>query len=124
MKTLLIVDDEYDVVDVLASILADEGYRVLTACNGREGLSRLAEVRPDLVILDLMMPIMDGRQMLEAMRAHPDYRDVQTLLVTAADDHSVARKFSVELLSKPIELELLLQTVGRLAGPAEPKQES
>ena len=68
MQTVLIVDDEFGVAEVLQSILEDEGYRAVTAINGKQGLARLAEVTPDLVMLDYMMPILDGTKTLEAIR--------------------------------------------------------
>jgi CheY-like chemotaxis protein len=74
MATVLVVDDEFGIVDVLETILTDEGYRVLTACNGKQGLVRLAEERPDVVLLDLMMPILGGAGMLREMAAVPAYR--------------------------------------------------
>ena len=69
MPTVLIVEDEFAIADLLEMVLTDEGYRVLHAANGRQGLERLAEgPRPDLVISDYMMPILDGAGMLKAMR--------------------------------------------------------
>jgi CheY-like chemotaxis protein len=73
MPTVLVVDDEFGIVDVLETILIDEGYRVLTACNGKQGLERLATERPDVVLLDFMMPILGGAEMLAAMAAEPAY---------------------------------------------------
>ena len=69
MATVLVVDDEFGIVDVLETILTDEGYRVLTACNGKQGLVRLAEQKPDVILLDFMMPILGGDGMLRAMAA-------------------------------------------------------
>ena len=58
MPTVLVVDDEFGIVDVLETVLTDEGYRVLTACNGKQGLERLVTEKPDVVLLDFMMPIL------------------------------------------------------------------
>ena len=69
MATVLIVEDEFAIADLLEMALTDEGYRVLTAANGRQGLERLAEgPPPDLVISDYMMPVLDGAGLLRAMR--------------------------------------------------------
>ena len=69
MATVLIVEDEFFIAALLEMVLTDEGYRVLTAANGRQGLERLAEgPRPDLVISDYMMPVLDGAGLLHAMR--------------------------------------------------------
>ena len=69
---ILVVDDEFSVAEVLQSVLADAGHEVITAINGRQGLERLKERPPNLVLLDFMMPIMDGPAMLKEMRMkHP-----------------------------------------------------
>ena len=81
MATVLVVDDEFGIVDVIDTILTDEGYRVLSACNGKQGLARLAEEKPDMVLLDFMMPILGGAEMLRVMAAefglsaHPGHHD-------------------------------------------------
>jgi CheY-like chemotaxis protein len=61
---VLVVDDEFGIADV-----TDEGYRVLTACNGKQGLVRLSEEKPEVILLDFMMPILGGGDMLRAMAA-------------------------------------------------------
>lgn len=73
MKTILAVDDEPSLVQVLEAVLADNGYRVITATNGRAALEQLANADPeiDLVLLDYMMPILDGPAVLKAMAADP-----------------------------------------------------
>ena len=73
MKTILIVDDEYALVENLAELLRDEGYRVVSAANGTDGLARVASEKPDLVITDLMMPIADGRELVRGVRALADF---------------------------------------------------
>ena len=80
MKTILVVDDELANADVLCLLLEEEGYRAHSAVNGREGLERLAEVRPQLVVLDYMMPVMDGAEMrLRADLAWLDHVERQVL---------------------------------------------
>ena len=69
MTIILVVDDEPLIAMALEAALEDVGYEVVTAANGRQGLERLAEVRADLVLLDMMMPIMGGPAMLAAMAA-------------------------------------------------------
>jgi len=68
LKTILVVDDELANAEVLSLILEEEGYRVFCASNGRQGLERVAELRPQLVVLDFMMPVMDGAAMGRALR--------------------------------------------------------
>jgi CheY-like chemotaxis protein len=72
MTIILVVDDEPLIAMALEAALEDAGYEVVTAANGRQGLERLAEARADLVLLDMMMPIMGGPAMLAAMVAHPE----------------------------------------------------
>ena len=76
MALILVVDDEFGVAEVLEFALADAGHEVVTAVNGRQALERLNERLPDLVLLDFMMPIMDGPTMLKAMREEPGYRNI------------------------------------------------
>ena len=67
MGIVLVVDDEFGVADLIDAILTDEGHRVLTAANGRQGLEMLAKEQLDLVFLDYMMPVMDGTVMLQTV---------------------------------------------------------
>ena len=83
MPTVLVVDDEFGIVDVLETILSDEGYRVLTACNGKQGLARLAEEKPEVILLDFMMPILSGSQMLRAMALEPAYQRIPVIIMSS-----------------------------------------
>lgn len=74
MSKLLIVDDEVAILEALTDILSVEGYEVATAANGAEGLKRAGEERPDLILLDLMMPVMDGQEMLRRLKEDPELR--------------------------------------------------
>jgi len=65
-ETILIVDDEFGIAEFLTDLLVDKGYRVITAANGKQALARIAEEKPDLVLLDFMMPVMDGAATLKA----------------------------------------------------------
>ncbi|MFY2561105.1 response regulator [Corallococcus terminator] len=116
MKRLLIVDDELAIVEALQDILSVEGYGILTAFNGAEGLQRMAEVRPDLVLLDLMMPVMDGREMLRRMRDDPALRTIPVVVMSAGRISEEERRSSARFLAKPFELDLLLETIAELLG--------
>lgn len=83
MATILIVDDERDCRKPLATLLKHEGYEVTEAGDGREGLQRLGEKRHDLILLDLLMPGMDGIAMLQAVREHARWSGIPVLLVTS-----------------------------------------
>ena len=77
------VDDDEDARRLIAAYLSEEGYEIQTAGNGQEALDILGRFSPDLVILDLMMPVMDGMAFLDAIRADPRYRHLPVIIVTA-----------------------------------------
>jgi CheY-like chemotaxis protein len=81
MRTVLVVDDDFGIVEVLEAILTDDGYRVVTAINGRHALERLAGNRVDLILSDLMMPMLDGGALLKALKQDDRYRDIPFVLM-------------------------------------------
>jgi CheY-like chemotaxis protein len=82
---VLVIDDDADARDRMAALLTREGWRVASAENGRAGLEAVAAKRPCLILLDLMMPEMDGFAFLRTLRANPDWRDVPVVVLTAKD---------------------------------------
>lgn len=116
MLTILVVEDEFGAADVLMAALEDEGYRVVVAANGRQGLERLGEGRPDLIIADYMMPIMDGAAMGQAVRANPAWRDIPMIYTSAISEHQVRQRFGdfQAFLRKPFRVDDLLGTVRML----------
>ena len=84
-ESVLIVEDDADTRERLRSVLERDGWAVSEAANGQEGLARLDEVRPGVVLLDLTMPVMDGFTFLERMRARPDCAEVPVIVLTALD---------------------------------------
>jgi CheY-like chemotaxis protein len=116
MQTVLIVDDEFGVAEVLQSILEDEGYRAVTAINGKQGLARLAEVTPDLVLLDYMMPILDGTKTLEAIRQREGGADLPIIMMSSLDEVTVretATQYN-EFLRKPFRAAAVVALVAKL----------
>ena len=85
MAVVLVVDDEVGIANLLFDVLSDEGHRVLVAANGHEALKRAEEERPDLVITDFMMPVMDGGQLIRAMADEPDLKEVPVFLISSAE---------------------------------------
>jgi CheY-like chemotaxis protein len=85
-KTILVVDDEQDLRDSLKDILEGEGYTVLEANNGEVGLARALEAHPDLILLDLMMPEINGIGMLKRLRQDSWGKDATVILLTALED--------------------------------------
>jgi CheY-like chemotaxis protein len=96
-------------------MLADEGYKVSTAANGREALNILSETRPDLVVCDLMMPVLDGQQMCRAMQADPRLRSIPVLIMSAVPENVIKADDLVyaDVLLKPFSMEVFLEMVRR-----------
>lgn len=116
VKTILVVDDEFGVVEVLVAALQDEGYRVVVAANGRQGLERLAEGVPDLVVLDFMMPILDGVSMAKAMKEEAAWRDIPIIMTSAVAESGLRKRFEGynAFLRKPFRATALIQLVASL----------
>jgi len=106
VATILVVDDEFGIGELLEALLQDDGHRVMTAMNGRHALERMGEARPDLVISDLMMPVMDGAALLRAMREHADTKDIPFMLMCALPERSIADRVQGynAFLRKPFKL--------------------
>jgi DNA-binding response OmpR family regulator len=122
---ILVVEDDTVIREVLADALSDEGYEVRTAVEGREALDVLPTWQPDLVILDVMLPIMDGYTFLQERRRRDLAPGVPVLLLSgsrqALDPAMVAAGASLAI-AKPFELDHLFASVGRLIEPARGSQ--
>jgi CheY-like chemotaxis protein len=94
MGTVLVVDDEFGIADLIDVVLTDEGHRVLTAANGRQGLELLAKEHLDMVFLDYMMPIMDGATVLRRMIDDPSWRSIPVVLMSSMPESTVAERCS------------------------------
>lgn len=113
---VLLVDDEFSTAEVLALLLAGEGFQVTTAANGAQALERLDEAAPDLLVSDFMMPGMNGAQLIRMIRALPRYESLPVLLISGAPETAL-RRYDVEyqaFLRKPFGLEGFLNAVRRL----------
>src|SRR6266852_2990631 len=84
MKTILVVDDEYFLVETLSALLETEGYRVVSAANGKDGLAQLVKESPDLVLTDFMMPVTDGLELIRGLHALPDFRSLPVVMMSAS----------------------------------------
>jgi CheY-like chemotaxis protein len=122
MKTILVVDDESDVADVVAATLEDEGYRVILAFNGAEGLKRLTEATPDLLICDVMMPFIDGTSMCRQVRNNPAHQHLPIIIASVMDEATVSIQWADHdgFLRKPFRLAELVDMVGVLLEPSRP----
>jgi CheY-like chemotaxis protein len=120
-KTILIIDDEFGILEVLESILSDAGFKVISAINGQDALTRLQETIPDLVIVDFMMPLLDGAGVIEAMRANDKLSAVPVILASALPEKAVIERCVGyhAFLRKPYKTERLMEEVSRLLdGPS------
>ncbi|HEY8278703.1 MAG TPA: response regulator [Bdellovibrionota bacterium] len=114
-KQILVIEDDDSIREALEELFVSEGYSVAMAENGSTGLETLAKVKPCLVLLDLMMPVMDGRGFLRAM-AQAENRSVAktpVVLITAAGEKGAAGCQVSEVLTKPIDIAKLLQVAQR-----------
>jgi DNA-binding response OmpR family regulator len=115
-QAILAVDDDPAILDVVAQVLADEGYHVLTAGGGRVAVELAREQLPKLILLDLMMPEMNGWQVVAELRSSPQTRAIPILLLSARRDTALmANHLGVSsYLEKPFDLDELVARVRRL----------
>jgi len=117
MLRLLIVDDEADICDFVKSFFTERDFDVLVAHNGKEALSVIESDKPDLVLLDVKMPVMDGMETLREIRKKDE--SLKVIMVTAVDDTDKAeeaRRYGVvDYITKPLVLEQLERTVFTIA---------
>ena len=115
---ILLVDDEMSSTEVLALVLAGEGFGVTVASDGRQALAKLEEAAPDLLITDFMMPGMNGAELIRAVRAMPQFSRLPVLLISGAPE-SALKRYKVQydaFLRKPFALDeflAMLSTVRR-----------
>ena len=110
VPTILVVDDEQPLLAMVREILEDEGLTVLTARQGREALEVAARTRPDLILTDLMMPVMSGRVLHERLRDDPAMAPIPVVLMTAAYRPQPGDTFAA-VVAKPFEIDDLLRQV-------------
>lgn len=121
MATILIVDDEYVIADILGYALEDEGYMVVKAGNGRKGLEILERDRPALVITDFMMPLMDGLEFAKSIRERPAFAQTPIVLMSGAQA-SLGRsepELFAAVFDKPFDLDQVIHRVRDLLGPPD-----
>ena len=119
MKKILIVDDEKDILAVLGKRLTAAGYSVLTANSGYDALTIARSTLPDLIILDIVMPIMEGGEVAEKLKEYPLTRNIPVIYITALlskteeakDNHIVADNIT---FAKPVDTEELLACIEKL----------
>ena len=115
---ILIVDDEKDIIEFLKYNFDKEGFKVYTASNGNEGMKVAKKEKPDLIILDIMMPGMDGVELCQELRAMPEFEDTLIIFLTArGEDYSQIAGFEVgadDYITKPVRPRVLIARVKAL----------
>lgn len=120
---ILCIEDEADMIDLIRWILERQGYAVRGALGGKEGLRQMREKRPDLVLLDIMMPEMDGWEVYREMKASPDLQGVPVIVVTAKAQ-SIDKVLGLHIakvddyITKPFGPHELVQAVEKVLGAA------
>ncbi len=117
-KRVLLVDDEQDILDLLSYNLKKEGFEVFTAENGEEGLKKALEVQPNLIVLDYMMPKLDGLQTCLMVREEPSLKNAVIALLSARSESDIVRTAfkngADEYIAKPISPVLFVDKVKHL----------
>ncbi|MCJ0743051.1 response regulator transcription factor [Pedobacter montanisoli] len=117
-QKILIVDDEPDILELIEYNLKKEGYQVFLAANGQEGINVAKKVQPDLIILDIMMPKMDGIEACRLMRAIPEFKNTFMVFLTArSEEYSEIAGFNVgadDYIAKPIKPRALISRINAI----------
>jgi CheY-like chemotaxis protein len=121
MTTILVVDDEFLIADILSVTLEDAGYRVFQASNGKKALEVLARETPSLIITDFMMPLMNGLELAQQIKSKAETADIPIILMTGAQAHIAQQNSTLftQILGKPFNIIKLIDTVKTIIGAAQ-----
>lgn len=120
-KKIMIVDDEESLVELVKAVLEQEGFEVIPAMNGGEALEKLKTAKPDLILLDMMMPGMSGREVCESIRKNPETKDLKVAFLTVAKfseaGKDTLKKMNVlDYITKPFDNADLVKRVKKMVG--------
>jgi CheY-like chemotaxis protein len=113
MTRILVVDDEREIAHIVGEVLADEGYEVRVAANGREALRQVADFDPQVIVTDYMMPVMDGATLYREVQRQPAYQAIRFIVMSAVTSLPADLQ-SASFVAKPFTVEMLLATVSRV----------
>ena len=113
VKKVLVVEDDVGVRRALARLLGEWGWQIIEAGNGREAIQRLSEETPSAIVIDLLMPIMSGAELLKALRRNSFYRTIPTVVMTGALDPDAEEIFGLPVVVKP-NIDRLVEVLSRL----------
>jgi CheY-like chemotaxis protein len=116
MALVLVVDDEVGISTLLKDVLEDDGHLVLLATNGRQALDKVKDGRPDLIVTDFMMPVMDGAALIRALAAEPRWKDIPVVVMSSMPEAAVAERCSgyATFVRKPFRIFDLLDDLKAL----------
>jgi two-component system alkaline phosphatase synthesis response regulator PhoP len=121
-KTIMVVDDNPDIVTSVKTLLEGKGYKVQSAYSGLEVFNLLAKQKPDLILLDIMMPQMDGLEVLSRLKSYPNTRPIPVIVLTAKQPHeAITGGYDIwadSYITKPFTNTQLLNVINRLIGGA------
>lgn len=124
-KRILIIDDDPDILEAVSMILESQGFEIIKATNGLEGLQKIKSYKPDLIILDLLMPKMDGFEVFKTLQEPQwdNYKNIPILVLTSVREEASRRRYELETgkelsvddyLEKPFSPEILLSRIFKL----------
>lgn len=122
MARILVVDDEFGIAEVLEAVLDDAGHEVAIAINGRQALQKIHEIAPDIVLLDFMMPVMDGPSMLRTLRATTASAQLPVVMISSLPEGTIDASLHglyAAFIRKPFKLREVLETVDRVLGGSQ-----
>lgn len=123
-KKILVVDDQEDVRTLLTQSLVAKGYQVSSACNGAECWQAVRSARPDVLILDIEMPVMNGIEVLQKIREHPELKDLPVIMLTGkSEDQDILAGYSFGAdfyITKPFNMRMVLTGIERMLAEDKP----
>lgn len=130
MKRILLIDDDHDMADLVKAILTSEGYGTLQAFSSQEGIETAKRERPDLILMDIMLPGMNGGEAVKILKSEPLVRDIPVIFLTALlsgseeaeQDGVVIDGHRYRVIGKPFEIKHLLETVKLVLNPSIPRK--
>jgi CheY-like chemotaxis protein len=120
---IMVVEDDIDEAKLVKMTLEPEGYEVVTVLNGKEAQDKIDDEKPDFILLDVMMPEMDGFSFCSWLKSNENYKDIPVVLLTGVGEHIYNSRYPLkgvmkadadEYLEKPLKPEVLLETISRL----------
>jgi DNA-binding response OmpR family regulator len=113
---ILVVDDEFGIGELLRELLSEEGHEVELAMDGSQGLAKVAQEKPDLILLDFMMPVLDGAGMMKRMSANPDISTIPVIIMSSLPEATITGRIDghVAYVRKPFQIDAILELVATI----------